>query len=94
LRTAVLIEKRLLAADDTREFSEMEYYLFLLRYLERKERKRPKRFRQSFKKSVSMLRNQELRKDKTSFCIIDAQSVQNADTAEKRAMTRAKNIRD
>jgi hypothetical protein len=41
-----------------------------------------------------MLRNQELRKDKTSFCIIDAQSIQNADTAEKGAMTRAKNIRD
>jgi hypothetical protein len=31
-----------------------------------------------------MLRNQELRKDKTSFCIIDSQSVRNADTAEKK----------
>jgi hypothetical protein len=35
LRAAVLIEKRLPAADDTRGFSETEYYLFLLRYLER-----------------------------------------------------------
>jgi hypothetical protein len=31
-----------------------------------------------------MLRNQELRKDKTSFRVIDAQSVQTADTAEKK----------
>ena len=31
-----------------------------------------------------MCRNQELRKDKTSFGIIDAQSVQNADCAEEK----------
>jgi hypothetical protein len=50
LRAAVLTEKRLLAVDETRRFSEMEYYLVLLRYLERKERKEPERFRKSFKK--------------------------------------------
>jgi hypothetical protein len=32
------------------------------------------------KKRVSMLRNDDLRKDKTTFGITDAQSVQNADT--------------
>ena len=31
-----------------------------------------------------MHRNGELRKDKTSFGIIDAQSIQNADTAENK----------
>jgi transposase len=39
-----------------------------------------------------MLRNQELRQDKTSFCIIDAQSVQNADTAEKKGYDAGKKI--
>jgi len=35
------------------------------------------------KKLVKFHRNGELRKDKTSFGIVDAQSVQNADTAEE-----------
>jgi len=33
---------------------------------------------------VTIHRNGELRKDKTSFGLIDAQSVQNADTAEEK----------
>lgn len=33
---------------------------------------------------VKMIRNEDLRKDKTTFGIIDAQSVQNADTAEEK----------
>lgn len=36
------------------------------------------------KKIVVLLRNDDMRKDKTTFGIIDAQSVQNADTAEEK----------
>ena len=39
-----------------------------------------------------MCRNQELRKDKTSFGIIDAQSVQNADCAEEKGYDAGKKI--
>ena len=35
-------------------------------------------------KLVKQIRNEDLRRDKTTFGIIDAQSVQNADTAEKK----------
>ena len=33
-------------------------------------------------KLVKQIRNEDLRRDKTTFGIVDAQSVQNADTAE------------
>ena len=33
-------------------------------------------------KLVKQIRNEDLRRDKTAFGIVDAQSVQNADTAE------------
>jgi len=39
-----------------------------------------------------MWRNQELRKDKTSFGIIDAQSVQNADCAEEKGYDAGKKV--
>jgi hypothetical protein len=39
---------------------------------------------QILKKLVTMLRNDDLRKDKTSFGIIDTKSIQNADTAEEK----------
>ncbi len=35
-------------------------------------------------KLVKQIRNEDLRRDKTTFGIIDAQSVQNADTAEEK----------
>jgi len=39
-----------------------------------------------------MLRNEDLRKDKTSFGIVDAQSVQNADTAEAKGYDAGKKV--
>ncbi|GFY65347.1 IS5 family transposase [Trichonephila inaurata madagascariensis] len=39
-----------------------------------------------FKKLVGEVRFKNGRKEKTSFCIIDAQSVKNTDTAEEKAM--------
>jgi transposase len=39
-----------------------------------------------------MHRNDELRKDKTSFGIVDAQSVQNADTAEEKGYDAGKKV--
>ena len=35
-------------------------------------------------KLVKRIRNEDLRRDKTTFGIVDAQSVQNADTAEEK----------
>ena len=35
-------------------------------------------------KLVKQIRNEDLRRDKTTFGIVDAQSVQNADTAEEK----------
>ena len=37
-------------------------------------------------KLVKQIRNEDLRRDKTTFGIVDAQSVQNADTAEEKVM--------
>jgi len=39
-----------------------------------------------------MIRNEDLRKDKTSFGIIDAQSVQNADTAQEKGYDAGKKV--
>jgi len=36
------------------------------------------------KKLVQQIRNEDIRKDKTSFGIVDAQSVQNTDSAEEK----------
>lgn len=44
------------------------------------------------KKLVTMIRNEDLRKDKTTFGIIDAQSVQNADTAEEKGYDAGKKV--
>jgi len=41
---------------------------------------------------VTLHRNDDLRKDKTSFGIIDAQSVQNADTAEEKGYDAGKKV--
>ena len=41
---------------------------------------------------MRLIRNDNLRADKTSFGIIDAQSVQNADTAEKKGYDAAKKV--
>jgi len=38
------------------------------------------------KKLVKQIRNEDLRWDKTTFGIVDAQSVQNADTAEEKGL--------
>ena len=40
-----------------------------------------------------MVRNDALKKDKTSMGIIDSKSIKNADTAEERAMMPAKKCR-
>ena len=39
-----------------------------------------------------MIRNEDLRKDKTTFGIIDAQSIQNADTAEEKGYDAGKKV--
>jgi len=44
------------------------------------------------KKLVTMIRNEDLRKDQTSMGIIDAQSVQNANTAEEKGYDGGKKI--
>jgi transposase len=41
---------------------------------------------------VTIIRNCDLRKDKTSFGIVDAQSVQNADTAEEKGYDAGKKV--
>lgn len=46
------------------------------------------------KKLVKQIRNEDLRRDKTTFGIVDAQSVQNADTAEEKGFDAGKNIRN
>jgi hypothetical protein len=46
------------------------------------------------KKLVIMVRNADMRPDKTTCGIIDAQSVQNADTAGKKGMMRAKRCQE
>ena len=38
----------------------------------------------ALQKLVKQIRNEDLRRDKTTFGIVDAQSVQNADTAEEK----------
>ena len=44
------------------------------------------------RKLVTMVRNDDLRKDKTTMGIIDAQSVQNADTAEEKGYDAGKKV--
>jgi transposase len=41
---------------------------------------------------VKEIRNQDGRKDKTSFCIVDAQSVKNTDTAESKGYDAGKKV--
>jgi len=43
---------------------------------------------------VKRVRNEDLRQDKTSFGMVDAQSVQNANTAEEKGYDAGKSIRD
>ncbi|WP_289423620.1 IS5 family transposase, partial [Faecalibaculum rodentium] len=43
-------------------------------------------------KLVKQIRNEELRRDKTTFGIVDAQSVQNADTAEEKGYDAGKKL--
>ena len=45
-------------------------------------------------KLVKQIRNEDLRRDKTTFGIVDAQSVQNADTAEEKGYDAGKSIRN
>ena len=45
-------------------------------------------------KLVKQIRNEDLRRDKTTFGIVDAQSVQNADTAEAKGYDAGKSIRN
>ena len=45
-------------------------------------------------KLVKQIRNEDLRRDKTTFGIVDAQSVQNADTAEKKGYDAGKKYRE
>ena len=44
------------------------------------------------KKLVAMIRTEDTRKSKTSFCIIDAQSVKNASSAEEKGYYAGKKI--
>lgn len=44
------------------------------------------------KKLVSEVRITNSRREKTSFCIIDAQSVKNADTAERKGCDAGKKV--
>ena len=45
-------------------------------------------------KLVKQIRNEDLRGDKTTFGIIDAQSVQNADTAEEKGYDAGKKYQE
>jgi hypothetical protein len=46
----------------------------------------------SYKKVVTMLRTEDMRRDKTTLCIIDAHSVQNADTAQAKGYDAGKKV--
>ena len=48
--------------------------------------------REVLKKIVTLIRDEDMRKDKTTFGIIDAQSVQNADTAEEKGYDAGKKV--
>ena len=45
-------------------------------------------------KLVKRIRNEDLRRDKTTFGIVDAQSVQNADTAEEKGYDAGKKCQE
>ena len=60
--------------------------------LERKQKQHPKFVRTAFKKIVSDTRCNNKRNEKTSFCILDAQSVKNTDTAEKKGYDAGKKV--
>ena len=45
-------------------------------------------------KLVKQIRNEDLRRDKTTFGIVDAQSVQNADTAEEKGYDAGKKYQE
>jgi hypothetical protein len=45
-------------------------------------------------KLVKQIRNEELRRDKTTFGIVDAQSVQNADSAEEKGYDAGKKYQE
>lgn len=47
-----------------------------------------------FHKLVKQIRNEDMRKDKTSFGIVDAQSVQNADTAKEKGYDAGKKYQE
>ena len=46
------------------------------------------------KKLVKQIRNEDLRRDKTTFGIVDAQSVQNADAAEEKGYDAGKKYQE
>jgi transposase len=60
--------------------------------MERTSQQSTKHFGSNFKKIVSEIRVEDGREEKTSFCIIDAQSVKNTDTAENKGYDAGKKV--
>ena len=65
-------------------------YQYFRQWSERPDPEQDSILEQVLKKSVGAARQSNGRKEQTSFCIVDSQSVKNTDTASTRAMTRAR----
>ena len=79
-------------AKSTQEISQMGVGILLLSYLERTEARGKLNLGSSFKKTVGKHRSAAGRKEKTSFIIVDAQSVKNTETAEQKGYDAGKKI--
>ena len=79
-------------AKSTQEISQMGVGILLLSYLERTEARGKLNLGSSFKKTVGKHRSAAGRKEKTSFIIVDAQSVKNTETAEQKGYDAGKKV--
>ena len=65
-------------------------YQYFRQWSERPDPEQDSILERVLKKSVGEVRQSNGRKEQTSFCIVDSQSVKNTDSAGTRAMTRAR----
>jgi transposase len=79
-------------AKSTQELSQMGVGILLLSYLERTEGRGKLYPGSGFKKTVEKHRSAAGRKEKTSFIIVDAQSVKNTETAEQKGYDAGKKV--
>ena len=89
-----VLKKWVSMENDTKRLSELEYLLLLFSTLEQEKRfKIRKCIWGSFKKTlVQKVRILDNRKEKTTFTIVDAQSVKNTDTAKNKGCDAGKKV--